>query len=246
MQTEAGHGGRRVFAGSMPRSTLFLLVHSVVTWLACVVLTGLMTLVASPARAATADLTPMLLPELSREIDRKKRVVCPKVPLVKYRGTHARMRQPVSVYTGFVPHLQRFERVVQEVALEVYGRQVKHIVHIGTLNCRRVGGFPHLMSEHGIGAAIDVAGFDFAPLARNQTLPKGLPAALRRSFSVRLLKHWTATDPAGAVHNRFLRQLATRLQQRPDIFRALFGPAWPGHKDHFHFDVGPFVMQKIF
>lgn len=199
-----------------------------------------------PARAATADRTSMLLPELSREIDRNKPVVCPKVPLVTYRGTHARMHQPVSVYSGFVPHLQRFERVVQEVAVEVYGRQVKHIHHIGTLNCRRVGGFPHLMSEHGIGAAIDVAGFDFAPIARNQTLPKGLPTALRRSFSVRLLKHWTATDPAGAVHNRFLRLLATRLQARPDIFRALFGPAWPGHKDHFHFDCGPFVMQRIF
>jgi hypothetical protein len=69
---------------------------------------------------------------------------------------------------------------------------------------------------------------------------------LRKGFQVRVKAHWTATDPVGAVHNRFLRTLATRLIERPDIFRVLLGPAYPGHDDHFHFDCAPWRLVEIF
>jgi hypothetical protein len=32
---------------------------------------------------------------------------------------------------------------------------------------------------------------------------------------------------------------------RDDIFRVLLGPAFPGHKTHFHFDVAPWRLVDI-
>ena len=139
-----------------------------------------------------------------------------------------------------------FEKVVAEVALEIYGRVPKRIKHLGTYNCRRIGGYPWLFSEHGIGNGFDVAGFDFGPAERDKRLFKGLPKSLRRSFKVRILKHWNAQRGVAATHSRFLRTLAKRLIARDDIFRVLLGPSYPGHKNHFHFDCSPWRLVDIF
>lgn len=201
----------------------------------------------SPADRATpeqADTYP--LDELPRTVEASGKIVCPKVPLVRYQGTHLRLHSAVRVYEGFVPRLQRFEQVVQDVANEVYGRPVKVLRHIGTFNCRRIRLWPTYLSEHGIANAIDVAGFDVPALRRGQKLAAGLPKALGRSFSVRVKAHWTAADPVGMVHSRFLRTLAVRLIARTDIFRVLLGPAYPGHHDHFHFDMAPWRLVQVF
>lgn len=201
----------------------------------------------SPAdRAAPADVDTYPLDELPRTVEPSGKIVCPTVPLVRYKGTQLKLHTPVRVYEGFVPRLQKFEQVVQDVATEVYGRPVKVLRHIGTFNCRRIRLWPTYLSEHGIANAIDVAGFDVPALRRGQRLPAGLPAKLARGFSVRVKAHWTATDPVGAVHSRFLRTLATRLIERKDIFRVLLGPAYPGHHDHFHFDMAPWRLVQIF
>lgn len=186
------------------------------------------------------------LDELPRSVEPTGKIVCPKVNLVRYGGTHLKLHSPVRVYEGFVPRLQKFEKVVQEVATEVYGRPVKILKHIGTFNCRRIRLWPTYLSEHGIANAIDVAGFDVPPLRKGQRLPRGVPAALAKGFSVRVKDHWTATGPVGEVHSRFLRTLAEDLIERKDIFRVLLGPAYPGHHDHFHFDMAPWRLVQIF
>ena len=197
------------------------------------------------AQAAPGD-DAYALDEISREIPPKGKVVCPKVELVRYEGDVLRYHKPVKVFVGFAERLGRFEAVVRDVATEVYGRAPTKIVHMGTYNCRRIGGYPHLLSEHGLGNGIDVAGFDFARAPAGSAPPDGLPKALKRKFQVRMKKHWSSTSATGAVHARFLRTLAERLIARRDVFRVLLGPAWPGHRNHFHFDMAPFRLVAVF
>ena len=199
--------------------------------------------------AASADEPPLddyALDSYSRTIPTRGKVPCPVVELVRYRGSVIRYARPLTVHPAFRDRLEKFEQVVKEVAIEVYGRAPTRIAHLGSYNCRRIRRFPHLISEHGLGNAIDVAGFDFGRAPRGSKLPEGVPAKLARSFEVRMADHWNSRGKIGSVHARFLRLLARRLIARPDIFRVLLGPAWPGHDDHFHFDCADYRLIAIF
>ncbi len=188
------------------------------------------------------------LDALPRTIAPKGKVRCPKVAKVRYRGDVIRYHSPVLVYVHFKARLRKFEEVVRQTAIDVYGRAPVKIRHIGTYNCRRISLWPTFLSEHGIANGIDVAGFDFGRLPRkaSKALKARTPKRLRRPFKVRMLKHWSARKGvAKSHHSRFLRLLAARLIQRRDIFRVLLGPAYPGHKNHFHFDVSPWRLVQI-
>lgn len=187
---------------------------------------------------------PYPLDETTREVPTRGKLRCDRGALVKHAGDAVRYHKKVTVHPAFKARLVRFEAVVKEVAISVYGRAPKAIRHLGTYNCRRIRSMPHLMSEHALGNAIDVAGFDFGPLPKGGEGPVGLSKRHRRAFKVRMKAHWDATGK-DARHARFLRTLARRLT-REDIFRVLLGPAWPGHDDHFHFDMAPYELVKIF
>jgi len=208
---------------------------------------------ALPAGALEAGATEPWQPADTFPLDAVERVVptqgrmrCPPVTLVTYRGETLRYHSPVRVNPAFRDRLRRFEEVVRDVATQVYARAPKRIRHIGTFNCRRIARWPGLLSEHGLGNAIDVAGFEFGPLSRTAARQSPLPKALRRSFTVRMKDHWTAETGDAALHARFLRTLADRLIERRDIFRVLLGPAYPGHHDHFHFDCAPWRLVSVF
>lgn len=197
--------------------------------------------VAAPAGAEE----PFGLDDLPRTVEADGPIRCPKVDLVTYRGDIVRFTSPVRVFPEFRVRLQRFEAVVRDVATEFYGRAPKRIRHLGTFNCRRIRAWPTYLSEHGLGNAVDVAGFDFGPLSRKAARSSTLPPAMRRSFTVRMDPDWTASG-ARATHARFLHVLAERLIARKDIFRVMLGPAYPGHKNHFHFDCAPWRIVEIF
>ena len=186
------------------------------------------------------------LDSYSRTIPTRGKVPCPEVDLVTYRGDTIRYAGRLTVHPAFKARLALFEQVVKEVAIEVYGRAPTRIAHLGSFNCRRIRRFPDLISEHGLGNAIDVAGFDFAAQPKGAKLPPGVPAKLARGFEVRMKDHWNARGKVGAAHSRFLRLLAERLVARPEIFRVLLGPAWGGHDDHFHFDCADYRLVSIF
>lgn len=185
------------------------------------------------------------LDDVPRTVEAEGRIRCPDVDLVTFRGDRIRYSSPVRVFVGFRDRLRLFEQVVVDVATEVYGRPPRTLRHLGTYNCRRIRLWATYLSEHGLGNAVDVAGFDFGPLPRNESLPSDLPKSLRKRFQVRLDPHWEGQEGAAAVHARFLRTLADRLVARHDIFRVLLGPAYPGHKDHFHFDCAPWRLVRI-
>jgi hypothetical protein len=186
------------------------------------------------------------LDDLERSIAPRGPVRCPKVELAVYRGTHLRYRAPAKIFVGFKPHLEKMEQLVNELATRHYGRPPRRLVHLGTYNCRRIGAYPDWLSEHGLGNAIDVAGFDFGRLAKGAVLPDGVPRQLRHPFRVRVDHHWKRKTGLMAHHARFLHALAQKLIARRDIFRVLLGPSYPGHHNHFHFDMAPYRLVDIF
>ena len=190
--------------------------------------------------------SPYPLDGVSREVPRQGKVRCPKVSLVRYAGRVIPYHRPARVHPAFAERLARFESVVAQVAIEHYGRPPTKVVHVGTYNCRRIRGYPHLISEHGLGNGIDIKGFDFGRLSPDHPLVERIPKTLRRPFAVRLGRHWEASGSTGKVHRAFLTALAQRLIARPDIFRVLLGPSFPGHKGHFHFDCSPWSLVDIF
>lgn len=198
---------------------------------------------AEDLQAQAVPLDAFALDGFERVIAPKGPVRCPKVERVMYRGDLVRYHSPVLVNPHFRERLVRFEAVVREVAIAFYGRAPRRIRHMGTYNCRRIAAWPEFLSEHGLANAIDVAGFDFGPAPRK--LRADTPRALRGAFKVRLLRHWDQHEGVQAVHSRFLKALADRLIARPDIFRVLLGPAYPGHKNHFHFDCAPWRLVDV-
>ena len=89
---------------------------------------------------------------------------CGDHELVVYRGTKLKLSKPARVHPAFAPKIAELEQLVAEVALPIYGRAPRTLVHLGTHNCRRMRRYPDWVSEHALGNAIDVAGFDFGPL----------------------------------------------------------------------------------
>jgi len=186
------------------------------------------------------------LDTLPRTVPARGRFRCPEVELTSYRGSVLRYSSTLHVHPAFKERLRLFEEVVHDVAIEIYGRPPRRIAHKGSYNCRRIRRYPEMLSEHGLGNAIDIAGFDFGRAGKRERLAAGIPGRLRRGFTVRLEDHWNAKGKVGVVHRRFLRTLAQRLIERRDIFRVLLGPAWPGHDDHFHFDCSNYRLVSIF
>ncbi|MEZ4369105.1 MAG: extensin family protein [Kofleriaceae bacterium] len=192
--------------------------------------------VAVPLDAYAVDAT-------SREIPPSGRFACPEVDLVSYRGTSLKLHKSVRVHRAFVERLARFEVVVAEVARRIYGRAPIRLRHAGGYVCRRMKTYPTLLSEHALGNALDIAAFEFGSASRAERA--AAPKGLRGSFKVVVDTHWTATRGTGAVHARFLRELADALIARPDIFRVMLGPSYPGHQDHLHFDASTFRMIEL-
>ncbi len=187
----------------------------------------------------------LALDDVARVVEPKGPIQCPKIALVSYRGDVIRYASPLRVNADFRDRLRRFEAVVRETAVEVYGRAPSQITHLGSFNCRRIRTWPDYLSEHGLGNALDVSGFVFPPLPRRAQAPVDLPRQLTRGFRVRIDPDWQGTDGAAALHARFLHTLTQRLVARLDIFRVMLGPAYPGHKNHFHFDCAPWRIVEI-
>jgi hypothetical protein len=191
----------------------------------------------APARREAYALDPV-----SRSVTARGPLRCRERRLVRYTGSLIPLDRPARVDVAFRANLRRFEGIVSDVAIRYYHRPPSRIRHLGTFSCRRIRGLPMWLSEHGLGNAIDVSGFDFdAASDPSRDLPRSLDAA----FQITLLEHWNARDRVGVLHRNFLRALAARLAARPDIFRVLLGPDARGHKNHFHFDMGQVPLVDL-
>jgi hypothetical protein len=183
---------------------------------------------------------------VNRFLDDGEQLACEPKSLVRYGGTRLKYQSAVQVNPAFRERLARFEDVVLEVAKDVYGRSPRRVLHFGTYACRSSRNRTYRVSEHALGNAIDVAGFDFGPASKREPLAPGLPRSLASAFQVRIAKHWSdQRTAAAATHARFLYELSTRLSEREDVFRVMIGPSRPDHADHFHFDMSPWRYVRF-
>ncbi len=168
---------------------------------------------------------------------------CPAVDARDFAGESLRFSPPARVIEPFRQRLLAFEHVVRDVSQRVYGRWPSAIRVAASYGCRSVSGANRKLSEHALGNAIDVAGFDFATPAGWEAWAS-LPAPLG-SFEVRVDQHWKATgDLVSQRHAYFLAELTRELVSR-GTFRTLLGPAQPDHSDHFHFDMAPWSYVNL-
>jgi len=172
-----------------------------------------------------------------RHLEDGEKVACTPDQMVRHRSKA--LRYTVTAHPEFVARLERFEAFVIDLATEHYGRAPKRLIHRGVYACRTLRSRSSRISEHALGNAIDVQGFDFGPLPRRAEAPAELPKSLRRGFSIRVLKHWTPKRERDAYHAEFLHRLVEELRVRPDIFRGIVGPPRPRHADHLHLDAAP-------
>jgi hypothetical protein len=214
------------------------------TLLCCLVL-GACEL-AFAARAAEPAALAYPLDAVSRSVSADEELPCQRgeVTLVTYKGEVVRYARPLRVHPSFRSQLLAFEAIVAELGERHFGRAPRRIVHFGAYACRPMRGHAQWLSEHALGNALDVAGFDFGPLPREAELPAGLPPKLRRPFEVRVARHFDAAAKE-AAQGAFLRELAKRLIERPDVFRNIVGPGWPGHDNHLHLAHPPYRLVKV-
>ena len=198
----------------------------------------------SALNGARADAYP--LDSVDRTLGADAAVSCPDVELVPHPGARVRFSPPAQVVAPFTEKLTRFEDVVSSVAIEVYGRAPRRILNAGAYACRAVDGRPGRRSEHALGNAIDVSGFEFGPYvapdaadAGAQVLP---PPSLRRVFTASVARHYYPKAQHVDVHARFFRRLLEELEARR-VFRSIIGPGHPGHDDHLHFDYAPWSFH---
>jgi hypothetical protein len=175
----------------------------------------------------------------------KGQAACVPKGLVTYGGDVLTYDQPVQVHPAFVPRLRDFERLVVKTAREFYGRAPSRLVQMGAYRCRPKEKPRRLLSEHGLGNALDVAGVRFGPAKPNERVPRGAPDALREPFEVRIETHWKAGGRE-RVHREFLRELARRVIAARDMFRVVLGPAYPDHENHLHVDYAPYRLVRVF
>jgi hypothetical protein len=189
---------------------------------------------------------PYLLDTYERSIAPDSELTCPDLHLETHRGQRVRFSPAVRVFEPFAQRLARFERVLVRVSQRYYARPPIRVVNTGGYFCRTVRHRPNRLSEHALGNAIDIVGFDFGPLAAKPAADasNGLPAPLRSRFSIRVESHWQDGEGALDVHARFLRAL-TRALDEQGVFRTMLGPAHPTHATHFHFDMAPYTHVRL-
>jgi len=170
---------------------------------------------------------------------------CSSKDLQEYFGTTIRLNGVAVVNAAFREHLERFEAVVRDAAVETYGRAPLFIRHRGAFACRSRRGQSSWLSEHALGNAIDVSGFEFgASNGKNAAASVGTP---RGAFQVSVARDWQGggNTPASELHARFLHSLVARLLAQGNVFRGIITPVDAAHSDHFHFDMGPHSYLRL-
>ncbi len=114
--------------------------------------------------------------------------------------------------------LAAFEQdVVQPAARRHFGKAVVQIVHYGAYVCRPQTGRNDRLSEHALGRALDIGGFE-----------------LDGKAVVSVRQHWSERGPRGA----FLREVAQGACRH---FNMVLTPKTDfAHANHLHLDIGRF------
>lgn len=119
------------------------------------------------------------LDDVPRWLEPGQKLACDQKSLVQYKGATLRYAGALVVAPAFAERLRRFEEIAAETARDVYGREPRLIRHYGSYSCRSTRNRKRRVSEHALGNALDLVGFDFGSATRAQPLPDGAPKQLR-------------------------------------------------------------------
>lgn len=134
--------------------------------------------------------------------------------------TPAKPQMTCPVATGFAIWMRHG---VQPAAEEILGTRVARVEHLGTYNCRKIGGGSQgQWSEHATGNAFDIAAFVMADGRR-----------------ISLLDDWQGDDDEA----RFLRRARDAAC---DSFSTVLSPEYnAAHADHFHLDQADRLIGSV-
>jgi len=129
----------------------------------------------------------------------------------------AGLDKPATMSCALAARLDAFQRdVLQPLAREELGRRIVRINHLGSFSCRARNGRGDRLSQHGLGRAIDIAGFRLAD-----------------GSTISVADDW----PASGAKRQFLHHLARRACR---YFSVVLTPdSDADHHDHIHLDIGP-------
>jgi hypothetical protein len=142
---------------------------------------------------------------------------------VLVRGTPTDVGEEFSLTCRAAVSLALWERhVLQPAAQRYFGTAVTGLEHFGSYSCRNVYGRPHATrSRHATAEAWDLAGFVLADGRR-----------------IRVVRDWQTVDPEAA----FLREVRDGACR---FFDGVLSPDYnAAHRDHLHFDRGPYRMCR--
>jgi hypothetical protein len=142
---------------------------------------------------------------------------------VRISRTTSRTNAPFSLSCRAAVSLAMWEHhVLAPTAEKHFGQPVATIEHFGSYSCRNVYGRANATrSQHATAEALDVAGF-----------------VLDDGRRIRVLKDWSQ----GGEHAEFLREVRTGACR---FFDGVLSPDYnAAHRDHFHFDRGPYRVCR--
>jgi hypothetical protein len=123
--------------------------------------------------------------------------------------------QTATVFYGFEAE------VLQPLAQRFLGQQIKRLIGVGTYDCRLQTGGRTVLSQHGLGRAIDVHGFELAD-----------------GTKLTVARDWAPRGP----RREFLHAVAREACR---YFKVVLGPnADKYHQDHLHLDTGPYYACR--
>ena len=166
---------------------------------------------------ATANITYEQVP------DRMTGPACGFYNAVRISRTSSRVSAPFSLSCRAAVSLAMWEyHVLAPTAEKYFGQRVATIEHFGSYSCRNVYGRANATrSQHATAEALDIAGF-----------------VLEDDRRIRVLKDW----PEPGEQADFLREVRTGACR---FFDGVLSPDYnAAHRDHFHFDRGPYRVCR--
>lgn len=157
--------------------------------------------------------------EYQKVDDRSTGPACGFFNAVRIEKTSSHVGKPFSLSCRAAVSLALWERHVLAPAAQKHFRQkVATLEHFGSYSCRNVYGRANATrSQHATAEALDIAGFVLADGQR-----------------IRVLKDWEE----GGANAAFLREVRAGACR---FFDAVLSPDYnAAHRDHFHFDRGPY------
>ncbi|MBL8696879.1 MAG: extensin family protein [Alphaproteobacteria bacterium] len=143
---------------------------------------------------------------------------CRLIDGVRMTRSSVPLDQPVQVNCDLAARQLSFEDdVVQAAARRHFGQPLARIRHFGGYSCRNETGNSRRLSQHALGNAFDISGFDLAD-----------------GTQITVSRHWNDRGPRGA----FLRDVAHGACR---YFHVVLTPRTDAaHRTHLHLDLGPY------